>query len=67
MMILIIIALVIWVISLYFKLMNRDTKYLGDTSSFKRRLQKKDKDIKKLEKELIYWKNRENYEEYLKD
>ena len=66
-MLFIIIALVIWVIVLYFKLMDKDTKYLGDTSSFKRQLEKKDKDIKELEREVFYWKTREKYEEHLKD
>jgi len=67
MIVLIFIILISWIIILHFKIIEIERNYLGDTSSFKQELKKKDKDIIKLNREVDYYKNQKNYEEYLKD
>jgi hypothetical protein len=52
---------------IYLWSIDKDKEYLGEVSSLKLRLKDKEKELKKLKKELEYYKNSKKYDEYLYD
>lgn len=59
--------LVVCLFLLFLKAINKDKEHLGDVSTLKLKLKDKDKEIENLKRDLVYYKNRLDYEEYLKD
>jgi len=59
---LIIIALLVWIIFLYFTLLCKDAEYLGEISTLKQETESKNKQIENLENKIKYLKNQSKYE-----